>query len=263
MSGPSCPAGQRRDVEADDAALLRYSRHILLPEVDLAGQRRIAAARVLVVGVGGLGSPAALYLAASGVGRLTLADDDVVELSNLQRQIVHDSAALGRPKVESARDRLAALNPDVELVPLARRLDGDALAQAIAAHDVVLDCSDNFATRGAVNRGCVAARVPLVSAAAVRFSGQLMVFDPRHDDSPCYHCLFPDEGEGDDGPCALFGVFAPLLGVMGSLQAAEALKLILDLPAALGTLTRYDARSGQFRHSRVRRDPGCGVCGVG
>jgi len=225
-----------------------------------AALQTFAAANVCVVGVGGVGSWVVEALARSGVGRLTLADDDVVELSNLQRQIVHDSAALGRPKVESARDRLAALNPDVELVPLARRLDGDALAQAIAAHDVVLDCSDNFATRGAVNRGCVAARVPLVSAAAVRFSGQLMVFDPRRDDSPCYHCLFPDGSEAEL-TCSEAGVVGPLVGLVGSLQALEALKLLAGFGEPLvGRLLLIDALGSRFRELRVKRDAACSVC---
>lgn len=247
--------------ELNDSALLRYSRHILLPEIDIEGQQRLLAARVLVVGAGGLGAPALLYLASAGVGQLTLVDDDTVELTNLQRQVIHDMQTLGQPKVASAAARLAAINPDVQLRPLNERLAGDRLAAEVAAHDLVLDCSDNFATRHAINRACVAARVPLVSGAAVRFSGQLAVYDVRDEASPCYHCLFPEEGEASDGPCATFGVLAPLVGVIGSLQAVEAVKLLAGLRPALGQLTLYEALDGSFRQLRVPRDPDCPVCG--
>lgn len=247
--------------ELNDAALLRYSRHILLPEIDIAGQQRLAAARVLVLGAGGLGSPVLLYLASAGVGRISVADDDVVELTNLQRQVAHSMASLGQNKACSAAAQMQALNPEVQVTTLAERLAGSRLAEVVAAHDLVLDCSDNFATRHAVNRAAVAAKVPLVSGAAVRFAGQLAVFDARHEDSPCYHCLFPEEGEAGDGPCATFGVLAPLVGVIGSLQAVEALKLLIGLPSPLGQLTLYDALTAQFRHVRVPRDPACPVCG--
>ena len=247
--------------ELDDEALLRYGRHILLPEIDIAGQRRLLAARALIVGAGGLGSPVALYLASAGVGRITIADDDAVELSNLQRQIAHDTASLGLGKAESAARRMQALNPSVAVRPLAERLSGARLIEEVAAHDLVLDCSDNFATRHAVNRACVAARVPLVSGAAVRFAGQLAVFDSRDAASPCYHCLFPEEGEASDGPCATFGVLSPLVGVIGSLQAAEAVKLLAGIAPSLGRLTLYDALRGDFRQIRVPRDPACAVCG--
>lgn len=246
--------------ELDDAALLRYSRHILLPEIDVAGQERLLAARVLVVGAGGLGAPALLYLASAGIGQLALVDDDIVELTNLQRQIIHDMTTLGQHKVASAATRLAAINPDVQLRLLPERLQGDRLAAEVAAHDLVLDCSDNFATRHAINRACVAAGVPLVSGAAVRFSGQLAVYDTRDAASPCYHCLFPEEGEASDGPCATFGVLAPLVGVIGSLQAVEAIKLLAGLRPTLGQLTLYDALDGSFRQLRVPRDLDCPVC---
>ena len=246
--------------ELDDAALLRYSRHILLPEIDVAGQERLLAARVVVVGAGGLGAPALLYLASAGIGQLTLVDDDTVELTNLQRQIIHDMTTLGQHKVASAATRLAAINPDVQLRLLPERLQGDRLAAEVAAHDLVLDCSDNFATRHAINRACVAAGVPLVSGAAVRFSGQLAVYDTRDAASPCYHCLFPEEGEASDGPCATFGVLAPLVGVIGSLQAVEAIKLLAGLRPTLGQLTLYDALDGSFRQLRVPRDLDCPVC---
>ncbi|MCS3805420.1 adenylyltransferase/sulfurtransferase [Chromobacterium alkanivorans] len=246
--------------ELNDQALLRYSRHILLPEIDIAGQQRLSRARALIVGAGGLGSPVALYLASAGVGRISIADDDVVELSNLQRQIVHDSGSLGRLKAESAADRMRGINPGVAVTALTRRLGLAELEQLAASHDLVLDCSDNFATRHAVNRACVAAGTPLVSGAAVRFSGQLAVFDPRDAASPCYHCLFPDEGEAGDGPCATFGVLSPLVGVIGSLQAVEAVKLLAGIATRVGWLTLYDGLAGEFRQIKVPRDPGCGVC---
>lgn len=248
-------------MELDDNALLRYSRHLLLPQIDLAGQRRLAAARVLVVGAGGLGSPVALYLASAGVGQITVADDDTVELSNLQRQVVHDMASLGQNKAESARTRMLALNPTIQVRAVRARLGGEALTDLMAVQDVVLDCSDNFATRHAINRAAVQARVPLVSGAAVRLDGQLAVFDSRQAQSPCYCCLFPEDGSASDGPCATFGVLAPLVGVIGSLQAVEAIKLLVGLPAPLGQLTVYDAQAGSFRQLRVPRDPACPVCG--
>lgn len=246
--------------ELSDQALLRYSRHILLPELDIAGQQALLGARALIVGAGGLGSPVALYLASAGVGQLTIADDDVVELTNLQRQIVHDMASLGRNKADSAAQRMLALNPEVTVRVIGERLSGQALADEVARHDVVLDCSDNFATRHAVNSACVEAGVPLVSGAAVRFDGQLAVFDTRQPASPCYHCLFPEEGEANDGPCATFGVLAPLVGVIGSLQAVEAIKLLAGIPVALGRLTLYDALESSFRSMKVPRDPACPVC---
>lgn len=248
-------------IDLDDAALLRYSRHILLPQIDVEGQRRLCASRALIVGAGGLGSPVALYLASAGIGHITLADDDTVELSNLQRQIAHDTSGLGRHKAESARDRMLALNPAIGVQALVCRLDAARLATLVAGHDVVLDCSDNFATRHAINRAAVAAGVPLVSGAAVRFDGQLSVFDVRDAESPCYACLFPEEGGASDGPCATFGVLAPLVGVIGSLQAVEAIKLLAGMPAAIGRLTLYDAQAGSFRQLRVPRDPECPVCG--
>jgi adenylyltransferase/sulfurtransferase len=258
MSDPSTCSIKTPDL--NDQALLRYSRHILLPEIDIEGQQKLLAARALIVGAGGLGSPVALYLASAGVGRITVVDDDVVELTNLQRQIAHDMDSLGQNKAASAARRMQALNPDIEVLPLAERLSGERLAALVAEHDVVLDCCDNFATRHAVNAACVAAAVPLVSGAAVRFAGQLAVFDPRDAASPCYHCLFPDEGEANDGPCATFGVLAPLVGVIGSMQAVEAVKLLSGIKPALGRLTLYDALSGDIRTLRVPRDAACPVC---
>ncbi|MGQ9862096.1 MAG: HesA/MoeB/ThiF family protein [Thiobacillaceae bacterium] len=246
----------------DDAQLLRYSRHILLNEIGVEGQERLLASHALVIGAGGLGSPAALYLAAAGVGRITIADHDSVDLTNLQRQIAHDMNAVGINKARSAASRMQAMNPEVAVSPLACRLEGDALVEAVAAADVVLDCSDNFATRYAVNAACVAQGRPLVSGSAVRFDGQVSVFDLRQPSSPCYACLFPVEAETGEMRCAEFGVFAPLVGVVGSLQAAEALKLLMGIGQSLGgRLLLYDALEGRWREIRIMRDPHCPVCG--
>lgn len=246
--------------ELDDQALLRYSRHLLLPEIDFAGQQRLMASRALVVGAGGLGSPVALYLASAGLGGMTLADADQVELSNLQRQIAHDMHSVGRNKAESAAERIAGINPDVRVTVLKRRLQWQDLCEILPGHDVVVDCSDNSLTRHAINRAAVACRLPLVSGAAVRFDGQLSVFDVRRADSPCYHCLFPQVGEASDGPCATFGVLAPLVGVIGSLQAVETLKLLAGIEPNVQLLTLYQALEGKFSQFKVRRDPACPVC---
>lgn len=248
--------------ELDDNALLRYSRHILLPQLGIDGQQRIGNARALVVGAGGLGSPALLYLASAGVGELTIADGDRVDLTNLQRQIVHREATIGLPKVESAAQPLAALNPRCRVRPLRERLEGDRLAEEIARADVVLDCSDNFATRHAINRACVAARRPLVSGAAVRFDGQVAVFDPRLPDAPCYHCLFPEGEDVEDVRCAVLGIFAPITGIVGAVQAAEALKLVAGIGQSLaGRLLLLDGLGMSWREIRVPRDAACEVCG--
>ncbi|CAD5107862.1 molybdopterin-synthase adenylyltransferase MoeB [Zestomonas carbonaria] len=244
-----------------DEELLRYSRQILLAQIDIDGQARLKASRVLIVGLGGLGSPVALYLAAAGVGELHLADFDHVDLTNLQRQIAHDSQSIGQAKVDSAMARLAALNPLVALVPHRAALDEDSLGAAVAAVDLVLDCTDNFTTREAVNAACVAARKPLVSGAAIRLEGQLSVFDPRRADSPCYHCLY---GHGSEAEltCSEAGVVGPLVGLVGSLQALEALKLLAGFGEPLvGRLLLIDALGSRFRELRVKRDPACAVCG--
>ncbi|MET1078348.1 MAG: molybdopterin-synthase adenylyltransferase MoeB [Pseudomonas sp.] len=244
-----------------DEELLRYSRQILLPQMDIQGQLRLKCSRVLIVGLGGLGSPVALYLAAAGVGELHLADFDQVDLSNLQRQVLHDSASIGRSKVDSAVARLTAINPGIQLVTHARGLDADSLAAAVEAVDLVLDCSDNFGTRQAVNAACVAATRPLVSGAAIRLEGQLSVFDPRRADSPCYHCLY---GAGSEAEltCSEAGVAGPLVGVVGSLQALEALKLLAEFGEPMvGRLLLIDALGSRFRELRVKRDPACPVCG--
>jgi adenylyltransferase/sulfurtransferase len=247
----------------NDDQLLRYSRHILLPEFDVEGQERLLASHALVVGAGGLGSPVALYLASAGVGRLTLCDGDTVDLTNLQRQILYATADVGRPKVEAAAGRLSAINPEVALDLVRDRVEGESLAALVRAADVVVDCCDNFETRHAVNRACVAAAKPLVSGAAIRFDGQISVFDTRDPESPCYHCLF-GEGEAiEEARCATMGVFSPLVGIVGATQAAEALKLLAGAGESLaGRLLLLDTLTMQWRDMRVPRDPACPVCGA-
>ena len=239
---------------------LRYSRHLALPEFGADAQERLASSSVLLVGLGGLGSPAALYLAGAGVGRLLLNDFDQVDTSNLQRQILYRGGDVGRPKTQVALEALAALNPDCELERLEGRLDSAALAGAIGKVDLVLDGSDNFGTRFAVNAACVAAKRPLISGAAIRYAGQLGVFDTRDAGSACYACLYPEGGEELED-CRQNGVLAPLTGVIGSLMAVEALKLLTGVGAPLvGRLLRYDALSGEMRYTNLKRDPGCPVC---
>ena len=246
----------------NDQQLLRYSRHILLDQIGIEGQERLLSARALIVGAGGLGCPAALYMAAAGVGTLVIVDDDEVDLTNLQRQILHREHSVGRAKVESARESLLDINPGVQVIALKQRLQGDELTAQIAAADVVLDCSDNFATRHAINRACVGTRTPLVSGAAIRFDGQVSVFDSRETDAPCYHCLFPEGGEAEEVRCAVMGVFAPLTGIIGSVQAAEALKLLAQTGRSLaGRLLLLDALGMEWRSISLPRDPGCPVCG--
>lgn len=245
----------------DDAQLTRYSRHILLDELGVEAQTAWQRATVLIVGLGGLGSPAALYLASAGVGRLILADGDAVDATNLQRQIVHREAAIGWPKVDSAAETLRALNPDVAIECLRKRLTGSVLAEAVARADVVLDCSDNFATRYALNAACMAAQTPLVSGAGVGFDGQLAVFDFRQSDGPCYRCLFPEDLEAVETRCAVMGVFAPLVGVVGTLQAGETLKLLAGAGQTLhGRLLLVDALRLELRTLALPPDPECPVC---
>jgi adenylyltransferase/sulfurtransferase len=246
----------------DDQQLLRYSRHILLDELGPDAQARFAAAHALVVGVGGLGAPAAHFLAAAGVGRITLCDADEVDLTNLQRQILFATADVGARKVDAAAARLAAINPEVAIARVDARVGDAALAGLVGDATVVLDCCDNFATRHAVNRACVAARVPLVSGAAIRFDGQLAVFDVRDPASPCYHCLFGEGDELEETRCATMGVFAPLVGIIGAAEAAEALKLVAGVGESLaGRLAMLDALTMRWREVRVPRDPECPVCG--
>lgn len=245
-----------------DEQLLRYSRHILLNELGVDGQQRILQARALIIGVGGLGSPAALYLATAGVGRITLVDHDRVDLTNLQRQIVHAQSRVGQYKVESARQALLSLNPELNVFALAERADAARLDALVADADVVLDCSDNFATRHALNAACVRHRVPLVSGAAIRFDGQLAVYDARRADSPCYACIFPPESAPEETRCATLGVFAPLVGIIGSMQAAEALKLLSGAgESAVGRLLMLDGRSMRWDDIRLPRQTHCPVCG--
>lgn len=245
----------------NDDQLLRYSRHILLPEIGIEGQEKLLAARALVIGAGGLGSPVALYLASAGVGHITLCDGDDVDLTNLQRQIVHRTGAIGKKKVDSARATLAEINPEVRVTPLPERVGSEQLDPLVSEADVVIDGCDNFATRHAVNRACVKSRKPLVSGAAVRFDGQVAVFDLRDRTSPCYHCLFAEAGENEDVRCAVMGVFAPLVGIVGSIQAAETLKLISGAGETLvGQLLLLDALTMQTRTVRFRKDSACPVC---
>ena len=245
----------------NDQQLLRYSRHILLDEIGIEGQQRLLDSRALIIGLGGLGSPAALYLAAAGVGQLTLSDDDTVDFSNLQRQIIHRTTAVGQPKVESARAALRDINPEIEYIALARRTDAAQLQALIGQADVVLDCSDNFDTRYAVNRACLHARTPLVSGAAVQFHGQISVHDFRRDGGPCYQCLFPEDLQAAELRCATTGVFAPLVGIIGTLQAAEALKLLMDIGQSLhGRLINLNALDMNILQTRVHRDPACPLC---
>ena len=245
----------------DDSQLLRYSRHILLDEIGIEGQERIIASRALVIGVGGLGSPAALYLATAGVGHLTLVDNDTVDLTNLQRQIAHTEARVGQPKVDSARQALLAINPKLNITTLAERVDGVRMGALVADADVVLDCSDNFATRQAINAACVQHGVPLVSGAAIRFDGQLAVYNPKDPKSPCYACVFPPDAAFEETRCATMGVFAPLVGIIGSMQAAEALKLLSGAgKSAIGRLQMLDARDMTWNDIRIPRNPDCMVC---
>ena len=245
----------------EDHQLLRYSRQILLPQMDLQGQEKLLESRALIVGLGGLGSPAAMYLAAAGIGELVLNDFDTVDLSNLQRQIAHGTDNLGEAKTFSAAKRLRSLNPEVRIATLETPLEGRALEQAVAGVDVVLDCTDNFATRFALNAACVKAGKPLVSGAAIRFEGQLTVFAPDRPDSPCYNCLYPNRGELAES-CARTGVMAPLPGIIGSMQAMEAIKLVAGVGQPLvGRLLLLDALSMEWRQLALRKNPRCPTCG--
>ncbi|NRF70936.1 HesA/MoeB/ThiF family protein [Aquincola sp. S2] len=245
----------------DDTQLLRYSRHLLLDEIGIEGQQRLLQSHALVIGAGGLGSPVALYLGTAGVGRLTLVDHDTVDLTNLQRQIAHNSARIGHPKAESARDSIAAINPDVQVHAVIQRADAAWLDAAVAAADVVIDCSDNFKTRQAVNAACVTHAKPLVSGAAVGFDGQVSVYDVRRAGAPCYACLFPPDATTEEARCATMGVFAPLVGIIGTIQAAEALKLLAGVGSSLaGRLQMLDARTMEWTEIKLARQADCPVC---
>ncbi len=245
----------------NDQLLLRYSRQILLPQIDIWGQEKIIQARILIIGAGGLGCPAAMYLAAAGSGHMTIADADEVELSNLQRQIAHHTSDIGRNKAVSAEQTLLELNPNVQIEALPIRLEGKRLAEAVEKADLVLDCSDNFTTRFEVNRACFEAQKPLVSGAAIRFEGQIAVFDPRRSDSPCYQCLYPDQGELAES-CTETGVVAPITGIVGSIQALEAMKVLLEIGQPLtGRLLILDGLNMTWHSVRLPRNPSCSVCG--
>lgn len=244
-----------------DEQLLRYSRHILLEEIGVEGQERISQAHALVIGAGGLGSPVALYLGTAGVGRITLVDHDSVDLTNLQRQIVHNMARLGEPKAISAGLAIEAINPEVLVRAVVGRADAQLLDELVPQADVVIDCCDNFQTRHAVNAACVRHGRPLVSGAAIRFDGQLSVFDTRDAQAPCYACVFPPDDDFEETRCATMGVFAPLVGIVGAMEAAEALKLVTGAGESLaGRLQMLDGRSMAWSEVRVARDPGCPVC---
>lgn len=245
----------------NDAQLLRYSRHILLDEIGIEGQARILASHVLLIGAGGLGSPVALYLGAAGVGQITVVDHDCVDMTNLQRQIAHTMQQVGQPKVRSAQCAVAAINPEVQVTPIVARADATLLDQLVPQADVVLDCSDNYATRHAVNVACVQHRKPLVSGAAVRFDGQLCVYDARDPHSPCYACLFPPDAALEETRCATMGVFAPLVGIIGTMQAGEALKLLSGAGHPMtGRLMMLDGKRMDFTEIRITRQAQCPVC---
>ncbi len=244
----------------NDDQLLRYSRHILLPQLDINGQQKLIDSHVMIIGLGGLGAPVSMYLASSGIGKLSLVDDDVVELSNLQRQIVHGQSDIGRPKVASAADKLSELNPDISLQLIDRRLDKTALSEATAGVDVLVDCSDNFATRFLLNEVSREQKLPLVSGAAIRFEAQVTVYDPRQTDSPCYRCLYEEKGELEQ-TCSESGVLAPMLAMVGGTQAVETIKLLTGIGETLaGRLLLLDALSMQWREIKMKQDPDCPVC---
>ncbi len=245
----------------NDDQLLRYSRHILLNELGIEGQQRLLAAHALVIGAGGLGSPVALYLGTAGVGRITIIDHDTVDVTNLQRQIAHNLSRVGQPKAASAAQTIHAINPEVRVIALQERADASRLAELLADVDIVLDCSDNFATRHAVNAACVAQGKPLVSGAAIGFDGQISVYDTRDAAHPCYACIFPPEATFEETRCATMGVFAPLVGIIGTMQAAEALKMLARVGTSLaGRLQMLDARNMEWTEIRMQRNLACGVC---
>ena len=245
-----------------DEQLLRYSRQIMLPQMDVAGQQKLIDATVLIVGMGGLGCPAAMYLAAAGVGHLIIADDDLVELTNLQRQVAHSQSMIGEPKVVSAQQTLLGLNPDLKITALQKRLEGSELSEAVGQADLIVDACDNFTTRFAINSACIEHGKPLVSGAAIRMEGQVTVFDSRNPTSPCYQCLY-SQGDDEDASCSENGVMAPLVGIIGAVQAMEAIKLLTGIGESLtGRLLLLDASTLQWREMRLPRDSSCGACGV-
>ena len=247
----------------NDAQLLRYSRHILLDELGIQGQQQLLASHALIIGAGGLGSPVALYLGSAGVGQITVVDHDTVDTTNLQRQIAHTLADVGQPKAQSIQRAIASINPDVHVTVITQRADDTLLTRLVPVVDVVIDCTDNFTTRHAINRACVTHGRPLVSGAAIRFDGQVTVYDPRDAKSPCYTCVFPESEKLEEAQCATMGVFAPLVGIIGSVQAAEALKLLVNVGQALtGRLLMLDARNMAWSEIKMPRNADCSVCGL-
>ncbi len=245
----------------NDQQLLRYSRHILLDEIGIEGQEKLLAAHAVIIGAGGLGSPVALYLASAGVGKITLVDNDDVDLTNLQRQILHNTASVGQSKAESGKQTLHEINPTIDVVALVARANAEQLKVLASSADVVLDCTDNFKTRHAINQACVTAGVPLVSGAAIRMDGQVAVFDTRQPKAPCYACLFPPDKQFEEVQCSVMGVFAPLVGIIGTIQAAEALKLIMGVGTSLSQhLLMLDARTMEWTSIHTTHNPQCPVC---
>ncbi len=247
----------------NDDQLLRYSRHILLPQIGILGQEKLIKSRALIIGLGGLGSPVAMYLAASGIGELILCDNDNVDLTNLQRQAIHNSETVGMPKVQSATKAIAKINPEINVVAIQEYVDEERLQKLVTEADVVIDASDNFVTRHAINQVCVTHRKPLVSGAAIRFNGQVSVFDLSSSASPCYHCLFSKDGSNEDMHCAIMGVFSPLVGIIGCMQAAEAIKILLNIGRTLnGRLMLLDGLTMEWRSVKLNKDPACAICGI-
>lgn len=246
----------------NDNQLLRYSRHILLQQVGIQGQEKLIKSRALVIGLGGLGSPVAMYLAASGVGELIICDNDNVDLTNLQRQAIHNSETVGMSKVQSATKAITKINPEVNVVAIQEYVDEERLQKLVSKADVVIDTSDNFATRHAINQVCVTHKKPLVSGAVIRFNGQISVFDLSNSASPCYHCLFPKDGSNEDMNCAVMGVFSPMVGIIGCMQAAEAIKILLNIGRTLnGRLMLLDSLTMEWRSVKLNKDPACAICG--
>ena len=247
----------------NDDQLLRYSRHILLPQIGILGQEKLIKSRVLIIGLGGLGSPVAMYLAASGIGELVLCDNDNVDLTNLQRQTIHNSETIGMSKVQSATKTIYKINPEISVVPIQEYVDEKRLQKLVKEVDIVIDASDNFSTRHATNQVCVTHKKPLVSGAAIRFNGQVSVFDLSNSASPCYHCLFSKDGSNEDMHCATMGVFSPLAGIIGCMQAAEAIKILLNIGKTLnGRLMLLDGLTMEWRSIKLNKDPECAICGI-
>ena len=247
----------------NDDQLLRYSRHILLPQIGILGQEKLTRSRVLIIGLGGLGSPVAMYLAASGIGELVLCDNDNVDLTNLQRQTIHNTETIGISKVQSATKAIAKINPEISVVPVQEYVDEKRLQKLVKEVDIVVDASDNFATRHTINQVCVTYKKPLVSGAAIRFNGQISVFNLSNNASPCYHCLFSKDGSNEDMHCATMGVFSPLVGVIGCMQAMETIKILLNIGTTLnGRLMLLDGLTMEWRSIKLNKDPECTICGI-